>query len=140
MSKYFYVYYSYEEFGRGYIGKRECKCLPKEDVKYFGTYRDRTFKPTQKIILEIFASREEVMDAEIKLHNFYENRISFDWEDNKSRGSNSSIKFFDIYNDSLTITIRSNRWGIKDKSYERNLRLNELLPEDKTSEENVDIK
>jgi hypothetical protein len=28
MSKYFYVYYSYEEFGRGYIGKRECKCLP----------------------------------------------------------------------------------------------------------------
>jgi hypothetical protein len=72
MSKYFYVYYSYEEFGRGYIGKRECKCLPEEDVKYFGTYRDRTFKPTQKIILEIFASREEVMDAEIKLHNFYE--------------------------------------------------------------------
>lgn len=28
MEKYFYVYYSYEEFGRGYIGKRECKCLP----------------------------------------------------------------------------------------------------------------
>ena len=75
-----------------------------------------------------------------KLHNFYENRVGFDWEDNKSRGSNSTIKFFDIYNDSLTITIRSNHWGIKDKSYERNLRLNELLPEDKTSEENDDIK
>lgn len=72
MAKYFYVYYSYEEFGRGYIGKRECKCLPEEDVKYFGTYRDKTFKPTQKIILEVFSSREEVMEAEIKLHNFYE--------------------------------------------------------------------
>ena len=72
MEKYFYVYYSYEEYGRGYIGKRECKCLPEEDVKYFGTYRDKTFKPTQKIILEVFSSREEVMKAEIKLHNFYE--------------------------------------------------------------------
>jgi hypothetical protein len=72
MSKYFYVYYSYEEFGRGYIGKRECKCLPEEDVKYFGSYRDKTFNPTEKIILGIFASRKEAMDAEIKLHNFYE--------------------------------------------------------------------
>jgi hypothetical protein len=72
MKKYFYVYYSYEEFGRGYIGKRECKCPPEEDVKYFGTYRDKTFKPTQKIILEVFSSRKEAMDAEIKLHNFYQ--------------------------------------------------------------------
>ncbi len=72
MKKYFYVYYSYEEFGRGYIGKRECKCLPEEDVKYFGTYRDKTFKPTQKIILKVFSSREEAMEAEIRLHNFYE--------------------------------------------------------------------
>jgi len=72
MSKYFYVYYSYEEFGRGYIGKRECKCLPEEDINYFGSYRDKTFNPTEKIILGIFASRKEAMDAEIKLHNFYE--------------------------------------------------------------------
>jgi hypothetical protein len=72
MKKYFYVYYSYEEFGRGYIGKRECKCLPEEDVKYFGSFRDKTFKPTQKIILKVFSSRKEAMEAEIKLHNFYE--------------------------------------------------------------------
>jgi hypothetical protein len=72
MKKYFYVYYSYEEFGRGYIGKRECKCPPEEDVKYFGTYKDKTFKPTQKIILEVFSSRKEAMEAEIKLHNFYQ--------------------------------------------------------------------
>jgi hypothetical protein len=72
MKKYFYVYYSYEEFGRGYIGKRECKCLPEEDVKYFGSYRDKNFKPTQKIILQVFASRKEAMEAEITLHNFYE--------------------------------------------------------------------
>jgi hypothetical protein len=72
MEKYFYVYYSYEEFGRGYIGKRECKCLPEKDVKYFGSYKDKTFKPTQKIILETFDSVEKALEAECVLHNFYE--------------------------------------------------------------------
>jgi hypothetical protein len=70
--KNFYVYYSYEEWGRGYIGKRECYCLPEEDVKYFGSFRDKTFKPTQKIILATFNTREEALAAEIALHGFYE--------------------------------------------------------------------
>ena len=70
--KQFYVYYSYEEYGRGYIGKRECKCLPEEDVNYFGSFHDKTFQPTQKIILEIFESVEEALQAEIILHDFYE--------------------------------------------------------------------
>ena len=72
MKKYFYVYYSYEEFGNGYIGKRECKCLPEEDINYFGSFRDKTFKPTQKIILETFDSVEEALEAECVLHDFYE--------------------------------------------------------------------
>lgn len=70
-TKYFYVYYSYEPWGRGYIGKRECWCLPEEDVKYFGSFTDKTFKPTQKIILEIFKTRKEAYEAEAKLHKFY---------------------------------------------------------------------
>ena len=72
MKKYFYVYYSYEEYGLGYIGKRECKCLPEEDVNYFGSYTDRTFRPTQKIILETFNSVEDALEAECVLHDFYE--------------------------------------------------------------------
>lgn len=72
MKKYYYVYYSYEEFGRGYIGKRECKCLPEEDIKYFGSFKDKTFKPTQKIILETYDNLEEVLQAEVILHNFYQ--------------------------------------------------------------------
>lgn len=72
MKKYFYVYYSYEEFGRGYIGKRECKCLPEEDVKYFGSYKDNKFKPTQKIILQTFDSAKEAFQAEILLQEFYQ--------------------------------------------------------------------
>ena len=72
MKKYFYVYYSYEEFGNGYIGKRECKCLPEEDINYFGSFRDKTFKPTEKIILETFDSVEDALEAECVLHDFYE--------------------------------------------------------------------
>ena len=72
MKKYFYVYYSYEPWGRGYIGKRECCCLPEEDVKYFGSFRDKTFKPTEKLILETFDTVREALEAEIVLHDFYE--------------------------------------------------------------------
>jgi general stress protein YciG len=71
MTLYHYTYYSYEEFGRGYIGKRSCDCKPEEDVKYFGSYRDKTFKPTQKIILETYDTATEAIVAEIKLQHFF---------------------------------------------------------------------
>jgi hypothetical protein len=70
--KHFYVYYSYEEYGRGYIGKRECECLPEKDINYFGSFHDKSFYPTQKIILETFDSVEKALEAEIILHDFYE--------------------------------------------------------------------
>ena len=70
--KYFYIYYSYEPWGLGYIGKRECCCLPEEDVDYFGSFRDKNFKPTEKIILETFNTVEEALKAECILHDFYE--------------------------------------------------------------------
>jgi hypothetical protein len=72
MEKSYYVYYSYEEWGRGYIGSRACDCLPEEDVKYFGSFSDKTFKPTQKIILQVFNTLEEAMEAEVILHDFYQ--------------------------------------------------------------------
>jgi hypothetical protein len=70
--EYYYTYYSYEEWGRGYIGSRGCKCLPEEDVKYFGSFYDKTFKPTQKIILkDDYATREEAYADEIILQQYY---------------------------------------------------------------------
>jgi hypothetical protein len=69
---YYYTYYSYEEWGRGYIGSRGCKCLPEEDVKYLGSSKDKTFKPTQKIILkDDYATREEAYADEIILQQYY---------------------------------------------------------------------
>jgi hypothetical protein len=76
MKKYHYVYYSYEQWGRGYIGARTCSCPPTEDLKYFGSFKDKSFKPTNKIILFEFATREEALEAEICLHNFYEVHIN----------------------------------------------------------------
>lgn len=72
MSKHFYIYYSYEEFGRGYIGSRGCKCLPEEDLRYYGSFWDKTFKPTGKIILAEFDNRRDAYDAEVVLHKFYD--------------------------------------------------------------------
>ena len=71
--KYHYTYYSYEEWGMGYFGSRSCDCLPEEDINYFGSFRDKNFHPTQKIILkDDYQTREETIVDEIILHQFYE--------------------------------------------------------------------
>jgi hypothetical protein len=68
-----YVYYSFENWGRGYIGSRSCDCLPEEDTAYFGSYSDKNFKPAQKIILRSdYKTREEAIADEITLHEFYD--------------------------------------------------------------------
>jgi hypothetical protein len=70
--EYYYTYYSYEEWGRGYFGSRKCKCLPEKDVKYFGSFKDKTFKPKCKIILkDDYATREEAYADEILLQEYY---------------------------------------------------------------------
>ena len=70
--EYHYVYYSYEEWGRGYFGSRTCKCLPEEDIKYFGSFKDKNFKPTQKIILKNdYSTRAEAYIDEIILQQYY---------------------------------------------------------------------
>jgi hypothetical protein len=70
--EYYYTYYSYEEWGRGYFGSRECKCLPEEDIKYLGSSKDKTFKPKYKIILkDDYATREEAYADEIILQEHY---------------------------------------------------------------------
>jgi group I intron endonuclease len=70
-----YIYYSYEKNGRGYIGSRSCICDPKDD-NYFGSFKDKTFAPTKKIILAICQSKKERYELEYfyqKIHNVVEN-------------------------------------------------------------------
>jgi hypothetical protein len=64
-----YVYYSFEEWGRGYIGVK-FESNPETD-KYFGSFHDQTFNPTQKIVLGEFETREEALEAEVALHEFF---------------------------------------------------------------------
>jgi hypothetical protein len=72
MTTHHYVYRSYEEGGRDYIGRRTCNCLPEEDTKYFGSFRDKTFKPVEKVILFVCETREEAAQIEIELHDFFD--------------------------------------------------------------------
>ena len=72
MTKHHYVYHSYEEWGREYIGVRSCNCLPEKDTKYFGSFEDKIFKPAEKTILFACKTRKEALEIEIKLHNFFD--------------------------------------------------------------------
>ena len=64
-----FVYNSFESWGRNYIGIHSTENL--ED-NYLGSFRDPTFNPTDKEILEFYETREEAELAEIKLHNFFD--------------------------------------------------------------------
>jgi general stress protein YciG len=90
--EYHYTYYSYEEWGRGYFGSRSCYCLPEEDVKYFGSFADKTFNPTQKIILkDDYETREEADADEIILHNYFEVDINPHFS-NRSRQTSTKFR------------------------------------------------
>lgn len=91
MKKYFYVYYSYEEFGLGYIGSRICDCIPEEDIKYFGSFKNKNFNPTNKIILETFDNNIDMLKSEVILHNFYEVDVNPHFA---NKAKQTSDKFF----------------------------------------------
>lgn len=64
-----YVYYSYEEWGRGYIGVK-MNSDPETDG-YYGSYQDKTFNPTCKVVLGVYETPDQALKAEIELHNFF---------------------------------------------------------------------
>jgi curved DNA-binding protein CbpA len=73
MSQIFYTYYSYEEFGRGYIGYRKCpKIYTPDQDPYRGSYTDKTFKPSAKIVLTTHPNAEEAREAERKIQEFFD--------------------------------------------------------------------
>lgn len=67
---YHYTYLTKNK-NRYYIGVRTCKCLPWED-KYMGSFSDKSFKPTDKIILSYHYSRKDAVEAEIFWHNLFD--------------------------------------------------------------------
>ena len=70
----YYTYYSYEEkeTGRGYIGYRKCPDnLKIHEDYYLGSYSDKSFNPTSKIIIGIYSTQKEAVSAEADLHELY---------------------------------------------------------------------
>ena len=88
----YYTYYSYEPWGRGYIGAKPSGCPgnPMED-NYYGTFSDKTFRPTEKIILGEYQSPEECIEAEVSLHSFFNVDINPHFA---NRAKQTSTKFF----------------------------------------------
>ena len=78
IKKIFYVYYSFEESGRGYIGYRKCPegKTPESDT-YLGSYYDKTFKPTGKTILKRNLTQREAISVEIYFQRKYE--VAEEW-------------------------------------------------------------
>lgn len=66
-----YTYYSYEQGGRGYIGKRTSRVPPKDDL-YLGSFSDKTFRPTNKIVIATYDSAEEALRAESALQRLFQ--------------------------------------------------------------------
>jgi hypothetical protein len=65
-----YTYYSYEPTGRGYIGKRSSRVPPQEDP-YLGSFSDKTFKPSRKIIIATYKSAKAALRAESALQYLF---------------------------------------------------------------------
>ena len=66
-----YTYYSYEQGGRGYIGKRTSRVPPNDDP-YLGSFSDKTFKPTDKIIIATYDSAAKALRAESALQRLFQ--------------------------------------------------------------------
>jgi hypothetical protein len=63
------------------------------------------------------------------IFDLYNNKRTFDWEDNKSKGFISTIKSIDVTDNIITCQVKSKKWRIKDKSDERDKRIDEILNE-----------
>lgn len=69
---YHYTYIITYTDNKQYIGVRTSKCLPEDDISYIGSSKhtpNELFKSKQ--ILNVFKTRKEAVENEIKLHNQY---------------------------------------------------------------------
>lgn len=69
--EFFITYCSFEETpgGRSYIGAHKTFCL---NDGYLGSSRDRTFRPTARIILGFHSTWEEALRREVELHKIFD--------------------------------------------------------------------
>jgi hypothetical protein len=76
--------------GMQYIGKRQCKCIPEEDISYMSSSKYVPKKDCVKQILQVFTSNEEAVLDEIRLHALHDVGINPKFY-NKSK--QTSVKF-----------------------------------------------
>jgi hypothetical protein len=122
--EYYYVYYSYEEWGRGYIGSRISKVIPSQDKCYFGSFKDKTFKPNKKIIIQEFNTRSEAINAEIILHEFFNVDINPKFA---NQAKQRSIKFSYRANKEKNFQYKKRDWYHKEYGHVYSFSVTELI-------------
>ena len=118
----YYVYYSYEEWGRGYIGFRKLlNSDSPETENYYGSYTDKTFKPTKKIILGIYFSLKEAQLAEYKLHKLYDVVNSSHFVNKVATGQTGKLNGVESHSIETKDKIRKKALGRKASQQTKNL-------------------
>jgi len=102
-----YVYLSYEENGRKYIGSRTCyDCSPEEDP-YLGSYTDQSFRPTKKEILVVCETRDEANIIEAFLHHNHGVMHDDKYANRASTCFCHSLYGTDMFKDSISCPFKS---------------------------------
>jgi len=135
MTKHHYVYHSYEEWGREYVGIRSCDCLPEEDTKYFGSFYDKSFKPTGKNILFVCKTRKEASEIEIKLHDFFDVAINPKFA-NKAKATSSGFNRAGVLHTEESKKRMSETHTGKPRTEETKKKISESLSDKFTGEKN----
>ena len=94
IKKIYYVYYSFEESRRGYIGYRKCpEDLTPETDTYLGSSTDKTFKPIGKTILKDKLTLREAIAVEIYFQRKY--KVAEEWnKDFANLAYQTSVGFY----------------------------------------------
>lgn len=121
---------------RMYVGSRTCKCKPEEDVKYFGSFRDKTFKPDIKKILKIFDTREEAFKHESYLHFVLDVAINPRFA-NKARVTTTGFTWLGQKHSPETIQ-KLKEIGAKNFTEERRKKLSEFNKNKRLTKEHIE--
>lgn len=76
-----YTYILTDDSSKMYIGKHSCnkKCTHKTNqpiCDYMGSYKDKSYKPVTKQILDIYDSKQEALLGEVYLHDIFNVDVS----------------------------------------------------------------
>lgn len=134
---YHYTYMSIDSTdNRMYIGSRTCKCKPEDDAKYFGSFKDKTFKPNKKKILKIFKTRQEAFKHECYLHFVLDVAVNPRFA-NRARATTTGFTWLGQKHSQETIK-KLQEAGKKNLTKEKREKLKQIAKDKKLTKEHIE--